>query len=87
MKTMLPKKAKDKLHSNNLLQILKQQEMTQQELADITGIGKTHLTKIIKGQRRCISLPIAINIARALNVPIEQIFIYRKREEVKNVNK
>jgi len=84
---MLPKKAKDKLHSNNLLQILKQQEMTQQELADITGIGKTHLTKIIKGQRRCISLPIAINIARALNVPIEQIFIYRKREEVKNVNK
>jgi len=84
---MLPKKAKDKLHSNNLLQILKQQEMTQQELADITGIGKTHLTKIIKGQRRCISLPIAINIAMALNVPIEQIFIYRKREEVKNVNK
>ena len=87
MKAITQKKAKDKLHSNKLLQLINEQEMTQQELSDITGIGKTHLTKIIKGQRRCISLPIAINIARALNKPIEEIFIYRKEEDKASVNK
>lgn len=81
------KRPKDKLHSNKLLQILNEKEMTQQELSDITGILKTHLTKIVKGQRRCISLPIAIKIARALDKPIEEIFIYRKEDSPKNVNK
>lgn len=70
---------KDKLHSNRVMELLKEQEMTQQELADITGVGRTHITKIIQGKRRCISLPIAFKIARALNKPIEEVFIYKDR--------
>ena len=50
--------------------------MTQQELADIALNGNTaHLSRIMNGQRRCISLPIAFKIADALNKPVEEVFI------------
>ena len=52
--------------------------MTQQELADLALDGNTgHLSRIINGQRRCISLPIAMKICIALNLPVEQVFIYK----------
>ena len=81
-KIVKEKKPKDKLHSNNVMQLLKEKDMTQQELSDLTGIYTTHLSKIIRGQRRCISLPIAIKISRALNEPIEKVFIYKSFEEL-----
>ena len=69
------KKAKEKLHSNNIRKILKDINMSQQELADISLDGNSaHLSRIINGQRRCISLPIAIKISMALNRPVEQVF-------------
>ena len=59
----------------------KLQQHLQQELADICLEGRTsHLSRIINGQRRCISLPIAIKIANALQRPIEEIFIYKKEQ-------
>ena len=58
--------------------ILEEIGMSQQELADICLDGRTcHLSRIINGQRRCISLPVAIKIANALNRPVEEIFIYK----------
>lgn len=72
------KKPKEKLHSNRIRLILQEIGMSQQELADICLEGRTsHLSRIINGQRRCISLPIAIKIANALQRPIEEIFIYK----------
>lgn len=80
-----PKKTKEKLHSNTIRQILQDTEMSQQELADIALDGNAaHLSRIINGQRRCISLPIAIKIARALNRPVEEVFIYKGNEKVTN---
>lgn len=77
-------KTKEKLHSNRIRMILEEIGMTQQELADICLDGRTcHLSRIINGQRRCISLPIAIKISRALNRSIEEIFIYKVNEEKK----
>ena len=81
MKKVIKRKPKDKMHSNRIMLLLKEKDMTQQELSDITGIFTTHLTKIIQGKRRCISLPTAIKIAKALNEKIEDVFIYRKPEE------
>ena len=75
------KKPKEKLHSNKIRLILQEIGMSQQELADICLEGRTsHLSRIINGQRRCISLPIAIKIANALQRPIEEIFIYKKEQ-------
>ena len=69
------KKAKAKIHSNNIRQILNDIGMSQQELADISLDGNSaHLSRIINGQRRCISLPIAIKISMALNQPVEKVF-------------
>jgi DNA-binding XRE family transcriptional regulator len=69
------KKAKAKIHSNNIRQILNDIGMSQQELADISLDGNSaHLSRIINGQRRCISLPIAIKISMALKQPVEKVF-------------
>ena len=73
------KKPKEKLHSNKIKLILQEIGMTQAELADMALEGNySHLSLIINGKRRCISLPIAIRIAKALKRPIEDIFIYNK---------
>ena len=78
------KKTKEKIYGNRIKAILKENSMTQQELADITGIGASHLSKIILGKRMCISLPIAFKISNALNKRIEEIFIDKKPVVNKN---
>lgn len=79
------KKPKEKLHSNRIRQILAENDMCQQELADLALDGNAgYMSKIINGGRRCISLPIAIKIARALNRPVEEIFIYKFTENATN---
>ena len=76
------KKPKERLHSNRIRIVLDEIGMTQQELAYISCNGNaSHLSRIINGQRRSISLPIAIKISRALNRPVEEIFIYKKGDE------
>ena len=64
-KEVKTRKPKDKLHSNKIRIILTEIGMTQQELADLAlGGDATHLSRIINGQRRCISLPIAMKISK-----------------------
>ena len=76
------KKSKEKIHGNNIRIILEELGMSQQELADISLNGNAaHLSRIMNGQRRCISLPIAFKIAEALNLPIEKVFIYKSEIE------
>lgn len=75
------KKPKEKLHSNKIRMILDEIGMSQQELADLTLDGNAaHLSRIINGQRRCISLPIAIKISKVLKRPVEEVFIYKANE-------
>jgi hypothetical protein len=73
------KKPKEKLHSNRIRIILNEIGMSQAELSDLALDGNAaFLSRIINGQRRCISLPIAIKISQALNRPVEEVFIYKK---------
>lgn len=82
-KDKIQKKPKSKLHSNRIRQILEEIEMSQQELADIALDGNSgYLSRIINGKRRCISLPIAIKIARALQRNVEDVFIYKSEDEL-----
>lgn len=81
-KTNKTKKPKEKIYGNRIREILATTEMSQQELCDIAlGGDAAHLSKIINGKRRCISLPIAIKIANALKRPVEEVFIYKKDEK------
>ena len=82
-KVLKEKKPKSKMYSNRIKQILRETGMSQQELADLTLDGNAaHLSRIINGQRRCISLPIAIKISNALKRPVEEVFIYKNTENV-----
>ena len=73
------KKPKEKLHSNRIKTILAEIGMSQTELADLAFEGnRGYTSRIINGQRRCISLPIAFKISQALGKPIEEIFIYKQ---------
>ena len=77
-KTPKIKKPKEKLHSNRIKQILQEIEMSQQELADLALNGNAgYLSRIMNGQRRCLSLPIAIRISKVLGRPVEEVFIYK----------
>ena len=75
---MTPKKPKEKMYGNRINEMLKERQMTIQELSDLSGVRPSHLSRIISGQRRCISLPIAIKVAQALKNSVEEIFIYQK---------
>lgn len=73
------KKPKDTIHSNRIRIILEEIDMSQAELADLALDGnKAHLSRIINGQRRCVSLPVAMKIAGVLKRPVEDVFIYKR---------
>lgn len=73
------KKPKETIHSNRIRIILEEIDMSQAELADLALDGnKSHLSRIINGQRRCVSLPVAIKIANVLKRPVEEVFIYKR---------
>jgi plasmid maintenance system antidote protein VapI len=75
-------KPKEKMHSNNIRAILRANNVTQQELARVAlNNDKSHLSRIINGKSNCISLPIAIRIAKALGKPVEKVFNYKEKVE------
>lgn len=82
MINIIEKKSKETIHSNRIKVILEEIGMSQQELADTTQLNASHLSKIILGKRRCISLPIAFKISNALNKTIEEVFIAKKPKAV-----
>lgn len=74
-KKRVTKRKQRKIYGNNIKQILEEIGMSQQELADIVDTNAAHLSKIISGQRRSVSLPVAMDIAAALGKPVEEVFI------------
>lgn len=70
---------KERLHSNRIRAILKEKGFTQGSLAKKLDYDEAHLSRIINGQLTCIQYTTAIDIARALNTPVEKVFIYKKK--------
>lgn len=75
------KRPKEKIYGNNIKVILSEIEMTQQELADLVGTNKTHISQIINGKKRCISLSTAAKISKVLKRPIDKVFIINESDE------
>lgn len=71
----MEKKERLKIKENNVRQRLEEIGMTQQELADIVGTFRGHINKIINGKSACVSLPIAIKMAKAMGTSVEELFI------------
>ena len=68
------KSPKATIAGNNIKAILTEIGIIQQELADLIGLSRGHLSRIINNQRLCISLPIAFKIAEVLNRSVEEVF-------------
>jgi len=69
------KKAKLRIKENKVKDFLENALMSQQELADRIGTNRGHISKIANQKSPAISLPIAIRIAKELNVSVEDLFI------------
>ena len=60
--------------SEELLEI---KSMSQTELCALSGLDKSHVSRIINNKTMCVSLPIAYKISLALDEPIENVFILK----------
>ncbi len=68
------------LITNNIRKLrFNHDEMTQQQLADKVGVTRQTIIAIEKGQYSP-SLELAFRIARAFNVPLEDVFIYEEND-------
>ncbi|MEM2138822.1 MAG: helix-turn-helix transcriptional regulator [Candidatus Woesearchaeota archaeon] len=68
-------KDKIKIKGNRIKEVLKQKNMSQQELADKCGISKHHLSMIVNNKKPNLSVPIALKISKALKTNIDDLFI------------
>lgn len=68
------RKEKSKMYSNNIKKILDEIGMNQTQLAERVGTNKAHISKIIKGERPSLSLPVGLKIAQILGKRVEEVF-------------
>jgi transcriptional regulator with XRE-family HTH domain len=76
-----PKAKKPKaVVKNRISEILRSKNMTQAELSDLSEMYPAHLSEIINHTRKGITLPIALKISGALQMPVEEIFYLPTQE-------
>ena len=75
------KKPKETIYKNRIKEVLVKRNMCIAELSDLTNLNSSHLSRIVSGQRKCISLPIAFKISNALNLTIEDLFVYQNTKQ------
>jgi putative transcriptional regulator len=71
-----------KCHINNNIRTLRfhHNEMTQQELADKTGVTRQTIVAIESG-KYSPTLELAFRIARIFNSPLEEVFTFNPEED------
>ena len=64
----------------NILHYRKEQRLTQEQLANLcgeSGLSRNHIQRIETGAAGC-SLDTLMDIARALNIPLYKLFIFKE---------
>lgn len=56
-----------------LSELLKERNMTQNELAEALGVSRQQINRYVK-ENRVMSLRAAVTIARKLDVPVERLY-------------
>lgn len=77
------KKAKAKIFTHRIKEVMSELDMCDKELADLIESNAPHVYRILKSERPCLSLPIALKISRALKRPIEDLFFLTKEDFLK----
>lgn len=65
----------EQIKGNRINAILNEKNMTRAELIDILGLDASFVAKIINGKKKNLNLTTAIRIAKALDYPVEVVFI------------
>ncbi len=68
------KVTKTKIKSNKIKKYLTELEMEQKDLAKKCNVSSEHISEIVTGKRKGITLSLAAKISKALKQPIENIF-------------
>jgi putative transcriptional regulator len=63
-----------RLMENNINRVIRQKKMTQAMLANMVGVKREYLNRIIN-KKITPTVPLGMRIARALKVPIEELFV------------
>ena len=79
------KRGKAKIYGHRLKEVMAEKEMCDKELADLIETNAPHMYRILHNERLCLSLPIAMKIAKALNTPIEELFFLEDPKNKKKV--
>lgn len=59
---------------NRIKEILKELDMTQEELSHISGVPQPEISRIANDKKRKIELETGVKIARGLGRPVEYVF-------------
>lgn len=59
---------------NNISRVIKQKEITQAMLANMVGVKREYINRIIN-KKITPTVPLAMRIAKALKVPTEELFV------------
>lgn len=68
------KKKPEAIKQNTIQKAMEAKGITQSEMCRKLKMDKSHLSRIISGQKKNISLPIALKIAKFLEVPVDKLF-------------
>jgi transcriptional regulator with XRE-family HTH domain len=75
LKTKKIKKKKEEVSKNRLGAIMEKKGVKQSELARYLKADRSYVSRLLSGKNgKCISLPIALKIAKRLGVTIEEIW-------------
>lgn len=60
----------------NISYYRKECQLSQMQLADLINISRTHMSRI-ENNDCAVSLDVVFSIAKALNIPVYELFIFR----------
>lgn len=72
---MIEKKERAKIIGNRITEVLAEKNMSRAELCDILMYDASRVAKIVNNRTTSITLVTAMKIAKALEVPVETLFI------------
>lgn len=78
-KTMV-KRERVKIAYNKVADEMAKKGIIVQEMADLLKTNPAHVCKIMKNNRPCISLPLAMMIAVILEKPVEKLFFLQHKK-------
>jgi putative transcriptional regulator len=59
---------------NNIYRLIRQKNMTQASLANLVGVKREYINRIIN-RKVTPTVPLGMRIAKALEVPMEDLFV------------